>query len=137
MTGAIDIQVERCRQIAVEGYTTAVDDARATHVLKIAASCYYRNAVEGGRKLPEKWPWDAAWWKPKSAREDLVRAGALYLAEKERVIRRYGVPHSALGGLQHDIETCAWVIDFFDKNGRLPTKEERQKRHIGAGRKAA
>ncbi|MFO6370442.1 hypothetical protein ACLBWA_35920, partial [Pseudomonas aeruginosa] len=33
------------------------------------------------------WPWDEEWWKPKSARENLVRAGALVLAEIERLDR--------------------------------------------------
>lgn len=31
------------------------------------------------------WPWDSKWWKPKTDREDLVRAAALIIAEIERI----------------------------------------------------
>lgn len=34
--------------------------------------------------VPSGWPWDAAWWKPKNRRRNIVRAGALALADKER-----------------------------------------------------
>ncbi|HHW2459226.1 TPA: AAA family ATPase [Pseudomonas aeruginosa] len=33
------------------------------------------------------WPWDEQWWKPTSARRDLVKACALALAEIERLDR--------------------------------------------------
>lgn len=44
-------------------------------------------------KYPElslsfRWPWPSKWWKPKSQRRDLVRAGALILAEIERLDRQ-------------------------------------------------
>ncbi|EIP5489386.1 hypothetical protein LS178_001568 [Salmonella enterica] len=34
---------------------------------------------------------DPAWWKPKGARSDLVRAGALIQAEIERIDRAAGI----------------------------------------------
>jgi hypothetical protein len=37
--------------------------------------------------VPMGWPWDATWWKPKDRRSNLIRAGALMLAEKERLGR--------------------------------------------------
>jgi hypothetical protein len=33
------------------------------------------------------WPWEDKWWKPKDRRRDLVRAGALIVAEIERLDR--------------------------------------------------
>jgi len=33
------------------------------------------------------WTWERAWWKPTTRRRDLVKAGALILAEIERLDR--------------------------------------------------
>jgi hypothetical protein len=33
------------------------------------------------------WPWAPEWWKPTHGRRDLVKAGALILAELERLDR--------------------------------------------------
>lgn len=33
------------------------------------------------------WPWSRAWWKPASRRRCLIKAGALILAEIERIDR--------------------------------------------------
>lgn len=33
------------------------------------------------------WPWSREWWKPKNPRRDLVKAGALIVAEIERLDR--------------------------------------------------
>ncbi|MDQ4340904.1 hypothetical protein RBT91_15955 [Pseudomonas aeruginosa] len=44
------------------------------------------------------WPWDEQWWKPSTARRDLVKACALALAEIERLDRAaadQGEPHDA------------------------------------------
>lgn len=38
-------------------------------------------------KPPPFFPYEAHWWKPKTPREDLVRAGALILAEIELIDR--------------------------------------------------
>lgn len=40
-----------------------------------------------GTVVPRGWPWGSSWWKPKDPRRDLVRAGALILAEIERIDR--------------------------------------------------
>ena len=34
--------------------------------------------------------WDSEWWKPKDRRRDLIRAGALIVAEIERLDRNKG-----------------------------------------------
>jgi hypothetical protein len=36
---------------------------------------------------PLFWPWEASWFKPSTARRDLIKAGALILAEIERLDR--------------------------------------------------
>jgi hypothetical protein len=43
--------------------------------------------LKGWSAFLEIWPWDRKWWKPKDRRRDLVRAGALILAEIERLDR--------------------------------------------------
>lgn len=98
----IDVINERRRQILVEGFTPAQDDAAyACGALGRAAACYARGAQflephkmgDGNGKLvdvPVQWPLAPTWWKPRSRREDLVRAGALILAEIERLDRAAG-----------------------------------------------
>jgi hypothetical protein len=75
-----DIRTERYRQTAVEGWTAEHDDAHANGALAKAAACYAR----GSRQY---WPWERAWWKPSDRRRDLVKAGALIVAEIERLDR--------------------------------------------------
>lgn len=41
------------------------------------------------KEVPEGWPWDDVWWKPKDPRTNLVKAGALILAEIERMDRSF------------------------------------------------
>ena len=85
-----DVLAERQRQIDAEGWTAGYDDDYTSCELASAASCYAGNA--GGfvwsAGWPEKiWPWSRAWWKPSTPRRDLVKAGALIIAEIERLDR--------------------------------------------------
>lgn len=90
----LDVQAERRRQITVEGFDTSKDDASGGQIAQ-AAGCYALHAGGIGTDWPGGirngsalfWPWNEEWWKPKSARENLVRAGALVLAEIERLDR--------------------------------------------------
>jgi hypothetical protein len=99
---ARDVLAERRRQIEVEGWTPEHDDSHAAGALASAAACYaigsmieiplvHRgSAVMNGNGKPfvsRIWPFAAHWWKPKSRRYDLVRAGALIQAEIERLDR--------------------------------------------------
>lgn len=77
-----DIAAERSRQISAEGWTLEHDDLHADNSLSKAAACY---AV--GSLIPGVWPWGLRFWKPKNRRHDLVRAGALIVAEIERLDR--------------------------------------------------
>lgn len=85
---ARDVLAERERQKSVEGWTTKHDDDHAPGEMALAASCYaVHAAIPESKNVTRLWPWSAKWWKPKDARRDLVRAGALILAEIERMDR--------------------------------------------------
>jgi hypothetical protein len=87
-TALSDVMAERLRQINEEGWTPAHDDAHSNGELARAAACYATSAVPVYlANPPALWPWDASWWKPKDARRDLIRAGALIIAELDRLQR--------------------------------------------------
>lgn len=104
-----DVAAERRRQVEVEDWSTGHDDEHERGELALAAACYAMHAgnpehlprrsadgleyARGSVMIPTAWPWAAKWWKPsgvynnKTKRDDLVRAGALILAEIERLDR--------------------------------------------------
>lgn len=93
---ARDVLAERHRQVHVERWTLARDDDWTGRQLAKAALCYLeiaslsdegRAAVKSGPGLENKWPWSWGWWKPTNRRRDLVKAGALIIAEIERLDR--------------------------------------------------
>lgn len=89
----LDVQAERKRQVEVEGWTPEHDDAHSHGQMARAAACY----ALAGSSAPNDgtaallvslaWPWDEQWWKPSTARRDMVKACALALAEIERLDR--------------------------------------------------
>lgn len=91
------IAAERQRQITAEGWTPEHDDWHFDGSLAVAAACYATQANqglhEGGMKVRESvlryWPWDWNWWKPTPDNRirELVKAGALIVAEIERLQR--------------------------------------------------
>ncbi|UTJ46611.1 hypothetical protein NLZ15_17465 [Atlantibacter subterranea] len=84
---ARDVLAERHRQVTAEGWTPEHDDAYQNSELADAAACYAIHAHNQGFSTPAHWPWAATWWKQSGARRDLVKAGALILAEIERIDR--------------------------------------------------
>lgn len=96
---ARDVLAERNRQQSVEGWTPEHDDAYNDGELARAAACYARHASARGEiyaenpavyqaeGVPDDWPWAEEWWKPASPYRDLEKAGALILAEMERINR--------------------------------------------------
>ena len=82
----LDIIEERTRQVLEEGWAPEHDDGHWEGDLARAASCYA--VARSSTALPINWPWEAHWWKPKDRRRNLVRAGALIIAEIERLDRR-------------------------------------------------
>ena len=88
-----EIAAERRRQIEAEGWSPAHDDQHAG-AMAMAGACYAilgagfgNTAADIARQL---WPWDAAAYKPKDPRRNLVRAGALLVAELDRLDRDAG-----------------------------------------------
>lgn len=89
-----EVIMERLRQITMEGWSPSHDDKYDKGDLAAAAAAYAFHAFTvsaGDRWLAADpvgfWPWDLSWWKPGAARQDLVKAGALILAEIERLDR--------------------------------------------------
>ena len=100
---AADVLAERQRQVTAEGWSHKHDDQYKNTELAFAASCYAFHAAAASWDLedngipydshpvPKKWPWEPSWWRPTDARRDLVKAGALILAEIERIDRAAGI----------------------------------------------
>lgn len=105
MTAIEDIAAERQRQIEAEGWTSEHDDTHSKGEMARAAGIYaliagagatdYRNARDGyslndylRAVVDHYWPWDRRWFKATTRRRDLVKAGALIVAEIERLDRR-------------------------------------------------
>ena len=82
-----DIIAERQRQIIEEGWTAEHDDEHAEGEIASAAACYALFANDQGFSTPAHWPWGKERWKQAGQRRDLVKAGALILAEIERLDR--------------------------------------------------
>jgi hypothetical protein len=101
---ASDVLRERWRQKAIEGWTAAHDDEHDNGDLCAAASAYALAAADllnphsqgdgqfDSRNPPPMFPagWDSSWWRPTDARRMLEKAGALILAEIERLDRAAG-----------------------------------------------
>ena len=89
--GVRDVLAERRRQVEQEGWTPEHDDQHAKGEMAFAAASYAmssaRHPLVMKYGVPGNWPWAAEWWKPTTRRHDLVKAGALILAEIERIDR--------------------------------------------------
>lgn len=110
-----EIQAERARQINVEGWTAEHDDKHRDGEMLRAAVLYLWHGTDKGAPLqaggtPVSWPWEDKWWKPKDRRRNLVRAGALCLAEAERQKRCKGY----LGAAEHKLMLCIAEIERLD-----------------------
>ena len=88
-SAARDVLAERARQVNAEGWTPEHDDEHEIGELATAAACYVSDTAmyrdEGDP--PPWWPWGKTCWKPSSRRRNLIKAGALILAEIERLDR--------------------------------------------------
>jgi hypothetical protein len=120
---------ERRRQIEVEGWTEAHDDQHGNGEIGRAAAYFaahhapltYSDGLH--RALADAlnyvWPWDQSWRKPKSPRENLIRAGALIVAEIERLERadlRFAPPSPppSLRAAAEEVLNYMDKIDFGD-----------------------
>lgn len=93
---ARDLLTERRRQVEQEGITDEGDDGYQHAELPRAAASYILNGTNDD--APYIWPWAKSWWKPRDARANYVRAGALILAEVERLDRAISYPSEVQGG---------------------------------------
>ncbi|WP_409188421.1 hypothetical protein [Bradyrhizobium sp. RDM4] len=94
------VVAERARQVEGEGWSTEHDDAHRAGELALAGASYAKTAhvhlldgpglLSWAERRPDFWPWSGDWWKPAGFRRDLVRAGALIIAEGEKFDRRRG-----------------------------------------------
>lgn len=96
--GAELIAAERGRQRYREGFTPEHDELHDEGELAQAGNCYRSigngslghntaDADQSDAAVPSGWPWAREWWKPKTRLRNLVRAGALYQAEIDRLTR--------------------------------------------------
>ncbi|OLF53769.1 hypothetical protein [Pseudomonas chlororaphis] len=88
------VLAERIRQIQIHCFYPEQDVEYVDGDLAIAAACYATEAfvqateTEGAMRIvPESWPWMAVTWRPRDQRRNLVKAGALILAEIDRLDR--------------------------------------------------
>lgn len=126
------IRMERLRQISAEGFSAEHDDRHRAGELLLAASLYYQNAIIRPRIVPLRadgapvgWPWDAEWWKPKDMYRDLVRAGALCLAEIRRLERagEFDRIHSARHKLDLIVKALQGLYGVNYESKRSPNDE--------------
>ncbi len=92
VSGARRIMMERFRQITAEGWTAEGDDQYVNGELRDAGIAYSMacddRAAEGARGV---WPWDETFWKPsEDPIRNLEKAGALFSAEIDRLLRKEG-----------------------------------------------
>ena len=86
-----ELIAERMRQITGENYARSHDDSYKPGELAAAGAAYAFSAATAERYYAADpagfWPWDRSSFKPTDPRRDLVKAGALILAEIERIDR--------------------------------------------------
>ncbi len=93
-----DVANERDRQVAVLGYEPQHDDAQDDGSIAMVAAVYALPPanrlvqVDSGGRVVMNYLWPRSWspshYKPGERRDELVRAGALILAEIERLDRQ-------------------------------------------------
>lgn len=128
MTPREGIERERRRQVEAEGWSAEHDDARRTGEFTEAAIAYYLSGTSGVQMssatgAPVNWPFSPAWWKPHGKRRDLVRAGALILAERDRLQRLE--PNA-------DLLVCESWLQFIEKALKATPRRVRASRAKGA-----
>jgi hypothetical protein len=129
---------ERARQISEEGWTPEHDDTHNNQQLAQAGHCYllwaqyqlgkipskplapweqHQKQYTDGKKVILPWPWAKRWWKPNQPVRNLTKAGALFLAEIDRM-KRLSAPKSIIKPLANKCELCARAIDELQALGR-------------------
>jgi uncharacterized coiled-coil protein SlyX len=92
-TAGLGVLAERARQKRLEGYDDNHDDEHSSSELSSAAAAYILDAIdrakggEGYATPPSMWPWSVQDWRRKPVYRQLEVAGALIIAEQERLDR--------------------------------------------------
>jgi hypothetical protein len=110
-----DVAAERQRQVSVEGWTQHDDDSYSSCELAAAAATYALCTRPEQLQVcgVTAWPWHQVTFKPTTYRRNLIKAGALILAEIERLDR-------AAAKTQIEIVSLDWAKapEWADKYGR-------------------
>lgn len=134
------IMAERKRQIEVEGFSAAHDDAHGDGELMAAAQAYYEHgeAINSGTRrakgdegdppadgeeavkmIPASWPFEPEWFKPGDRRRNLEKAGAFLVAERDRLIRSVDHRIAAAVEAKQSRGAAAPTVDLAPVNNRL------------------
>ncbi len=96
MTIYQEIAAERLEQMNKHGYTVEHDDAHdagelcgagAAYALHVSAEIHPFGDSYDADDIPPGWCWEESAWKPKTPRENLIKAAALIVAEIEKMDR--------------------------------------------------
>jgi len=110
-TGQQIIAEEREAQISQKGWTPQHDDSHKNGEIARAAFCYFSHTAQSPGPN-SRWPWGAGSWKPSSDPiKNLAKAGALYLAEAER-LDRASLPSE---DMRKSVADIAAEIDFLQE----------------------
>jgi hypothetical protein len=125
---------ERRRQIVRHQWTPEHDDEHTAGELAEAAECYLTEAkirvmrrvpsdAQGGSmEIPAGWPWRPQSWRPGDRIRELAKAGALFLAEADRLRRKEDADGAR--SMEEKARTCASIIDDHYQVGPLSPGEE-------------
>jgi hypothetical protein len=139
-----DVIAERRRHVSGEGWTAQHDDRYENDELAYAAAAYAGpiwpdEAAKDRGDLPIGWPWEPRWYKPRTRRQDLVRAASLILADIERIDRAEAAAQDAqmragvgrvedgdanLAGLVMDLEQAHTTLEEPEHPDEAPAQEE-------------
>lgn len=114
LSGLERIRLERERQITGEKFDAARDDQYTRGELARAAVCYELAAIncDESTEAPRGWPWPKESWKPHGTLRCLEKAGGLFLAEIDRLMRK-GADKSILSHYAERVTIIAEEIDKF------------------------
>ncbi|MDF2491158.1 MAG: hypothetical protein K0S77_3780 [Pseudomonas sp.] len=114
---ALAVVLERQRQASDEGYSLCREDGYVSGELAKAASVYARLAGKP-RTMSTDWPWAPDTFKPSAdRRRDLVKAGALILAEIERLDRQGLIRHAVVRRDENGMFQHPDLPDFNEGDG--------------------
>ncbi len=85
LEAVFELANERRRQIQVKGHTPETDANYVSGELARAAAAYALGSPDG--RPPSVWPWGDSSWKSSNKMRNLIKAGALIMAEMCRIKR--------------------------------------------------